>query len=234
MIGDDNRRLDVREAARILYKTPDPTPQQVDAVRRELARGSLAGNRDGLWTTNQAVADYLAGRTHERRAMGGGRGDPTGGFVPVPSRPAAGAGRTGGIRSNDTLVTLYQDLLRDYFLAVLRRQKQQRRSKFFERAVVAGQVACLLMLLGVFVFGLKVAQSMRQPPEQVAVERWIAENSGDYHVIRWYPTEPARDGGGAIVRVEYQYYSPSRKGITTDRSFEVRGDQVTVAHDSEP
>jgi hypothetical protein len=234
MIGDDERRLDVRGAARILFKTAEPTPQQVDAVRRELARGSLAGSRDGRWTTAQAVADFLAARTYERRDPGRGRSADSPGFAPVAAGPAAGATRPRVVRSNDRLVSLYQDLLRDYVLAVCRRQQRHRRSKFFERAVVAGQVACLLLILGGFAIGLHVSRTLRQPPEQEAVERWIAENSGDYHVIRWYPTEPARDGGGALVRVEYQYFSPSRKGIITDRVFEVRGDQVTMADDSEP
>jgi hypothetical protein len=232
MSGEDGRRLDVRDAARIIYKTANPTPRQMDAIHQELARGNLAGNLDGRWTTAQAVADYLEGRTIERRDSGRGRVATPAGFVPVGR--GTDARTRHGIRSNDTLVTLYQELLRDYVLAVLRRQKQHHRSRLFERAVVAGQVACLLVLLGVFAFGLRVAQTLRQPPEQVAVERWIAENSGDYHVIRWHPTEPTRDGGGAIVRVEYQYYSPSRKGIITDRLFEVRGDQVTMADDSEP
>jgi hypothetical protein len=234
MNGNDKRRLDLREAARIIYRTADPTPQQEDALRRELARGHLQGSRDGRWTTPQAVAEYLAGRTYERHAPQRGRTAVPTGFVPVRRVTDAGAKHPGGVRSNDTLVTLYHDLLRDYFLAVLRRRKQHRRSKLFERAVVAGQVACLLLLLGMFAFGLRVAQSLRQPQEQAAVERWIAKTTSDFDVIRWQPTEPTRDGSGVIVRVQYQYYSPSRKRIVTDRAFEVQGDRVTELHDSEP
>lgn len=234
MIGDDKRRLDVRQAARIIFKTAEPTPQQVETVRRELVRGSLKGSRDGHWTTPQAVATYLAGRTYDRRDLGGGRAAASSGFVTVGKAADAGAKRPDGVRSNDTLVTLYQELLRDYFLAVLRRRKQHHRSQFFARAVVVGQIACLLVLLGLFLFSLRVAQTLRQPPEQAAVERWIAEHSQDYQVLRWYPTELTPDGSGALVRVEYQYYAPSRKRIVTNRAFEVQGDQVIEMAEPEP
>jgi hypothetical protein len=232
MSGDDRRRLDVREAARIIYKTANPTPRQVDSIHQELARGNLAGNLDGCWTTSQAVAAYLAVRTAERRAPGRGLVAAPAGFIAVGRGTDAKARR--GVRSNDSLVSLYQELLQDYVRAILRRQQQHHRSKLFERAVVAGQVACLLVLLGVFVFGLRVAQSLRQPPEQAAVERWIASNHGDFQVLRWDPTGPAEGGRGAIVRVEYQYYSPSRKRIVTNRVFEVQADRVTEVGDSEP
>jgi hypothetical protein len=234
MIGDDKRRLDVRGAARIIYQASDPTPQQVDSVRRELARGNLQGSRDGRWTTFQAVAAYLAGRSYDRHDPGRGRATGSTGFIPVERMPDARANRPGAVRSNDTLVTLYQELLRDYVLAVLRRQEQHHHSRLFERAVVAGQVSCLLVLLGLFVFGLRTVQSLRQPPEQAAVERWIAANNGDFQVLRWESTEPAEEGRGDIVRVEYQYFSPSRKRIVTSRVFEVQGDRVTEVGDSDP
>jgi hypothetical protein len=165
---------------------------------------------------------------------GRGRAAGSTGFLPVGRVPDAPANRPGGVRSNDTLVTLYQELMRDYVLAVLRRRKQQHRSKLFDRAVVAGQVACLLMLLGVFVLGLRTARSLRQPPEQAAVERWIAAHNGDFQVLRWDPAEPAEGGRGVIVRVAYQYYSPSRKRIVTSRVFEVQGDRVWEVGETEP
>jgi hypothetical protein len=234
MIGDDKRRLDVRGAARIIHQTSDPTPQQVDSVRQELARGNLQGSRDGRWTTFQAVAAYLAGRASDRHDPLRGRATGSPLFLPVEWVPDARAKRPGVVRSNDTLVTLYQELLRDYVQAVLRRQKQHHRSKLFERAVVAGQFACLLVLLGIFVFGFHAVQSIRQPPEQVAVERWIAANNGDFQVLRWDTTESAEPGRGVIVRVEYQYYSPSRKRIVTSRAFEVQNDRVTEVGESDP
>ncbi|HEX8199495.1 MAG TPA: hypothetical protein VF590_03345, partial [Isosphaeraceae bacterium] len=83
MIGDETRRLDPRAAARLIYKTADPTPQQVESIRRELARGRLRGDRAGLWTSPRAVADYLAGRTDSPHGAGRGRAEAPVGFLPV-------------------------------------------------------------------------------------------------------------------------------------------------------
>ena len=228
MSGDSKRRLELREAARIIYRTVDPTPQQVEAVRRELARGHLHGDRDGRWTTAAAVAAYLADRSYGHHDTGRGRAAAASGFVTVGRVVSdAGARRPGVVRSNDTLVTLYREFLQDYFLAVLRRRKQHDRSKLFARAVVAGQVICLLVLLGVFVLGVHGIQALRKPPEHAAIEHWIADTTGDFAVLRWDPTGLSEEGDGVLVRVEYQYYSPSRKRIVTQRTFEVRGDEVT-------
>src|SRR5688572_24131338 len=66
MTRSQDRRIDVEEAARIIFGTSEPNARQVGSVRAIIMRGMIAGSKDGKWTTTSAVAEYLASATLRR------------------------------------------------------------------------------------------------------------------------------------------------------------------------
>jgi len=189
----EDRELTVEEAARIIYSTPTPTEQQKGKVRDKLRRGTLRRSPRSPWsTTAWAVAEYLAARTS-----------------PQHRRPGAPKDLQG----------LYGGLLRDYFLALVLRRRAAGRSRLFQRTVVAGQVVVLAASLWLIAtIALKTRSAMA--PERAAVQEWLEANiRGRYRIVEWFPPRPSDEG--VTLRLRYQYFTPGRKGIVTDREFEV-------------
>jgi hypothetical protein len=220
-----DRELSVREAAEIIYRTEQPTPQQIVQVSRRLACGALKGRKSssGQWTSTAAcVAQYMAGQTYLRLLGEAGR--------PAAVRPPA-AGRTPVARAHHkqygAVRAVYEEVLRDYFLALIFRRRQGR-SRTFYGAVVAGQAGMLLVILLLLAVAMRaMGRSLLDtlPAEQATVHRWLAEHERDFRVGRWHP--PAPDpAGGSRVRVEYSYTAPNGKTIQTDRIFVVKDDRV--------
>ena len=120
----------------------------------------------------------------------------------------------------------YRELMRDYFLALIRRRTVAAgRSGMFGRSVLAGQLLVLLLMAGGIALGFKLTLG-KAPPEHAAVERWLSENVGRYAIVEWLPVDEHDLGAGTAVRLKYTYYTPNRKSILTDRVFLVEGDQV--------
>jgi hypothetical protein len=218
MSSDEKRplRISVEEAARIVYGAQQPDWRQVGQVRALILRGTIRGSEDGRWTTAEAVAEYLATANLRRRSAERDRRAAGGEGLPSHRSPLQRKYRSD-----------YRDVLKEYFLAVIRRRDRRGYSRPFQRAVLAGQIVLLAgiaALLTVFFFSLRPAP---EPPELAVVRAWLDENTDRYRIIQWYPPESAADGQGSTIRVIYDYAETSPKTIQTDRVFVIHGSRVT-------
>lgn len=126
----------------------------------------------------------------------------------------------------------YRSLLKQYLQAVCLRHSMIDVSERFERAVLAGQVACLLVAVLALTAALWPAFSPL-PAEHVVIERWIEEHHpGRIEIRKWNAARPNPNGEGVVVLVRYRYKAPGRKRIETHQWFAVAKDQV-VRVDSE-
>jgi hypothetical protein len=220
--------LTAREAAEIIYKTRQPTPAQVHHVREHFARSgspSKSPTRGRQTTTANDVAEYIAGQTYLRQLHDGGK--------PQAKHSRAGEGRQSlplpARKDYAPLRAVYQDILKDYFLALILRRRRRDVTKTFRRAVVAGQVGVVLTtiaLLAVSLQSLSGSLPWNRPLEQAAVEQWLAENETEFSVTRWYPAVQSAGEEGASVRVEYSYTTAQGKTVATDRIFVIRDGRV--------
>jgi hypothetical protein len=226
MLKATDKELSLVEAARVIYRTAAPSDEQIQRVYRRMKSGALAvrdfGRNPLEWTTTEgALADYLAARMVKVRE------NPT----PASSRnktaraPIAPRLSNRRAREASRLRSMYYGMWREYFLAVLLRRRMAHRSAAFRRAVLAGQIGLLVCLAALLVAAVRLT---REPiaPERAAIERWIGQQSDRHQVVRWYPTQPAPDGNGLLVEVEYKYAKDSPRTVTTRRVFRVAGDEV--------
>jgi hypothetical protein len=210
-------RIGVEEAARIIYGTPEPDALQVGQVRALIVRGVIQGSEDGRWTTAGAVAEYLAAAAlRQRSAQRDERRAAAAEEDPPPQRPAWERKYRGA----------YRELLKDYFLALIYRRDRSRYSRKFQRAVIAGQVGLLALIIAVIVSIVVGVRGQPEPPELAAVRAWIEKDAKEYKIIRWYPPQPDAQGKGTSIRVIYEYSDAGRKKIHTDRVFIVAGGRV--------
>lgn len=216
MATEEDSILDLRNAARILFDVQAPTPEQLNHVRVLLMRGRLPRGPQGGWTTTMtAVTNLLA-----KRALRG--------RLPADAPPSVVASRaldSMTFAHRQELPPLYRDLLRQYFGAVLLQRQAARGTQFFERAVTAGQVLLVVVILSLVVFAVSPAFAPR-PREQVLVEQFIAGENDRYEVLKWIPLEGSADT--QRLRVLFRYYSPSGKPIETDRIYAVSGEHVAL------
>lgn len=230
MTTSSDRVLSIVDAARVIYRTRSPSDKQVHRVYEQMKIGTLKvrdyGGPPLKWTTTEeALAEFLAANQVERAKAQQAIQD-------AIRRSREGADEKPIARTTDDanemekLRDVYRHIWRDYFLAVMLRRRVQHRSKTFHRAVVGGQMLLLVVLVGTFIGGVRLT-FRPTPPEHKAVERWLADNTDEYKVTRWHPIEPAVNGEGAVVRVEYRYFKDSRRAIYTDRIFRVIADDVT-------
>lgn len=207
----DNRKLTVEQAAKMIYQVDQPSPKQVGAVAELIARGALEGTRKGHWaTTTDAVARYMAAATLSKKSGAHQQRQP-------------GQSSRSDMESR-ALRPVYRDLLKDYFLAVMRQRDARRRSKAFQHAVLVGQIAVVVLILTTMVLLWRSAGGVMAPPELAAVERWLEENTKRYKIQEWFP--PERSGNGATIRVKYEYISEASRRVQTDRQFVVRDGSV--------
>jgi hypothetical protein len=219
---DSGRTLSIAEAAQTIYKVDAPSEQQIGRVYAHMKSGALRVNhRDRpskQWTTSEdAVADFLAGSAMKQyRAQ----------RLSTANAPAASAAkRHSRDGSGQTIVAVYRDIWRDYFLAVMLRRRREHHSARFRRAVIAGQVVVLIVMLGAIAIGIRVVYTP-VAPERVAVERWIDERTDRHSITCWHPTRPSKDGAGVIVEVEYRYAKDSPRVVSTRRVFVYDGTSV--------
>jgi hypothetical protein len=206
MTDDKHRVITAREAASIIYNTPNPTSEQVGRVGLRIVRGVLRGSGKGDGTTTRAaVAEYLAAQATPRGAK---------------------------TDEDRQLSSAYRGVLKDYFLAVVARRKMTHRSKGFAEAVLIGQIFLLLAAAAALWFGSRlVVEGIA--PEHAAVHRWLDENVPSYHKVeQWGPVHPDEERGGNSLRVRYAYReSDGGKIITTERLFNIRDGVATMHHD---
>ena len=211
MAQDAQRRISHRRAAELLYRTAKPTPGQIERVCEYIAMGELVGDTRG--TTADAVADFVS-RTALHKQDAAERD-------PRRQRPQ---------RNSEEAREVYQETLKQYFLAVFLRRKMHNVSKVFRRAVLVGQVVVLCLIAIVFVTTVRIAFPPMSP-ERVATLDWLEANTAKFRVIEFHPTTFDEDGS-AQLWVEYHYTTPQGRGIDTRRMFTVAGGQV-ISVDSE-
>jgi hypothetical protein len=226
MTDGSDKPVSLVEATRLIYGTAAPSERQIRRVYERMKSGALkvsAYGREPLeWTTSEhSLAEYLAAGMLNRRKTSSAANDPS--RPPGTPRFARATSRTRGARK---MRVLYNDILRDYVLAVMLRRRMAQRSATFRRAVLFGQITLLLSLVAVFGSVLRFT-SEPYLAERVAVERWIDENTQRHQITRWHPTQPAADGNGLIVEVEYRYVADSPRMIHTRRTFRVTGEALS-------
>ncbi|HUG92054.1 MAG TPA: hypothetical protein VML55_14540 [Planctomycetaceae bacterium] len=227
MTDSGSRRLSIEEAARLIYQTDEPTAPQLSKLRYTVARGVLKGSTAENWVATDSVAAYLAARivksTADRAAVRSG-----------PARQDSGADAAARPRRHGAtgdLPHVYRGLLRDYLSAVLRHKDVPQASATFRVAVLIGQLVIVLFPIVVIVGAIR--STTGPPPERVAVERWIEQDTRKYEVLEWFPSEADRRGG-VVVRVRYRYTSSgSPKPIVTDRRFRVADGAATLLSDTD-
>ena len=219
--------LGVRDAAKIIYDTDQPTTSQMRRVEQRLERGLLKGARKGHWTTTrECVAEFMAARAYQQQLAGRGDeradDDEKATSDRLPSRP-----KRQFVRQHAPIGQLYREILKDYFLSLVFQRRRQRRSRRFKQAVIGGQLGCLLLLVAVSAESIRPFFS-RPPTEHVVIERWIERHAQKFTLTKWYASEPNPRGGGVSVRVQYRYQTPNGKTIHTDRRFVVEGDRIVT------
>jgi hypothetical protein len=225
-----DRTVTIVDAARLIFRTSAPDDRQVHRVYELMKVGAIrvrdCGGSPLRWTTTEgALADFLTSQREARmkvqrssqrlRKPNAGLGD---------EHPLAALHEDD--EESDKLRGVYRNIWRDYFLAVMLRRRVGHRTHLFARWVVVGQVVVLLTLIGTFAGVVRLTWNPK-PAEHAAIECWIAENTDDFGVTRWFPFEEVADVAGTVVRVQYRYQKESRRWIHTDRRFQVLGDTVT-------
>ncbi len=207
----DKRRLSLDQAAEIIFHTSEPTPKQVAKVRLLIERGILAGNLEGRGSTSaESVANYLAKASLYK------------GIAATPSEKRQD--RTRQQREADAdMRPIYSDLMKDYFLTVLRRRDAKRKSKAFRTAVLLGQLTALAIIL---MFCVMLATSgIGAPGELAVVEEYLKNKSNTVEIDEWFPPTIA-DGGGNMIRVKYRIRGADGQLKPHDSVFTVKGDEV--------
>jgi hypothetical protein len=235
MSSSHDRSISIVEAARFIFRTRAPTEKQLRRVYEQMKAGALRvlDNRGPplRWTTTEsALADYLAGRQLDRARSG---------LSPSPKcvsdeaidEPVTAALPDHLQQDAERLRALYQGVWRDFFLAIMLRRRMAHRSKSFHRSVFAAQVAMLVAMVGI-IFGTIRFAWTPVVAERVAIENYLAEQTDRYMIERWFPTTLATDGAAQTVRVQYGYAKDSSRVIHTDRTFQVRGTEVTEVNES--
>lgn len=211
----DKRRLSLEEAAELIFSTSSPTPEQVVRVRNLIVKGVLVGNTTGRGTTSaEAVAQYLAAASlNKPKAQR--KGDKASSADDDAARRARAGERD--------LRPVYSDLMKDYFLAVVRKKDARRRSAGFQRAVLLGQVLAVGLVF-VLIVGL-VTGGMGGPSEIKAVESYLAANHQEAKIESWSPPKPAAPGV-TLIHVKYSYLNQSGEREVAESVFSVQNDEV--------
>lgn len=198
MPAEKDKRLNLREAAQVIYGVKQSTPEQIERVRALIATGELVGDSRG--TTTQHVAAYLARIALLRQRE---------------ARADAPKGELEGV---------YQETLKNFFLAVVFQRRLKGTSRTFQRAVLIGQIVSLCLIAALVFFSARTAFPPLSP-ERAAVHEWLEANARKPRINRWHPPQIG-DDGQTRMRVEYHYVAESGKGIDTDRVFIIADGQV--------
>jgi hypothetical protein len=205
--------LNPREAARRVFRVEQPTDQQVSAIISLLKLGAIKRHSTTTWnTTMSALAEYMAREEAARLD---------------PQRRAASHGGA-VVVGDESMSSYYRSLIRDYFLAVLLKQKVDSRSRLFSQIVVASQ-ACLLVA-GMIIIGLATMQLLKKPwvsPEQKMVQAWLEEHYRHAKLVdvKPHPTQP----DALLARFTYQ----EGKLIHSQLKFTLLGGRISSVDSSD-
>lgn len=220
----DKRRMSLEEAAQLIFQTDEPSPQHILKVRDLIARRVLDGSCEGRGSTNPtAVARYLAAVSiHQRAAK-------TRGASPQEAAEdaQAEARQRRRVVGGNTLRPLYSEMMTDYFMAVVRRRDTRRYSSGFRRAVLAGQLVCIGLLLA---FCLKLGMGgISSPPEVQAVEKYLAKKTPGAQIESWGTPQSAGKSGISLIRVKYSFEGKEGKREQAEYVYSVQGQSVISA-----
>jgi hypothetical protein len=119
-------------------------------------------------------------------------------------------------------------VVKDFFQAlVFRRCATPCTSASFDRAVLAGQIAAVLLVL---VALMPIIQPMvtPAPPEIAVIEAWMAgQYSGPVKIQDYGTPRPNPNGPGVALRVSYRYQTQSQESINTKQWFLIENNQIT-------
>ncbi|MGE0608549.1 MAG: hypothetical protein AB7O62_15745 [Pirellulales bacterium] len=210
--------ITVEQAARLIYRTNQPTSLQVGEVASLLKAGVLRqSERQNFTTTRTAVAEYLAAQ--ELRRQEARRSVPSNGQA---SRRKAREGQPEAALHRVTMRELgdrklrrvYRELLSDHFLSIIVGGRARSYSAEFQSAVFALRCILLAMLLGV---GVWLVGHVRFTTQEDVVRDWLRDNATSAEVLECLPAH-FRPGGKAI-RVRYRHVTKDQQTQDADRVF---------------
>lgn len=209
--------LSAEEAAARIFGTTNPTVEQIRSVQGWIQAGVLEAGAKENSTTSESVALFMA-RQEMHRATQRHKQD---------SRRGATGSFAG---SRDPHVSrLYENMWREYFLAVLLQRSSKDRSRWFATAVIATQV--LILLIGLGIIGVSVATVWKVPlksSEQRAAEAWLQQKFRN-PVVQQFQSKS--DAPGRYV-VHFGYEDNGRQ-IQSRLILTMQGGSVTSADSSE-
>ena len=232
---NDTEPLTPTQVAAIIFRKPRPSLQEVAYVRQRFESGEIPTIDPEVATDRRLTTiGYLAGYLADR-ALRKDHGGPTKVTPPLLRRgewshldercgpPYDDTLPSSRYRGEAQLRTVYTEVLRDYFSAIVFRRNAQRAGKMFRRSVVVGQAFLLICIA--FVATSTIRHFWAGPtPEQAAIQAWIERDAGKHSILRWHG--PLRHEEGVAMQVRYRYFSSGRKGIETERQFILSGGQV--------
>ena len=222
------QRISVDQAAQILYRTKRPTDAQVQQIIKMLVYGVLAGEKVGhvkqSWqTTTGAVADLMARQAVKKKSRVS-KARPRDAASSAQAAISSAAARPSQ-KADKELRGAYSDAMRDYFLAVMLRRKIAGRGAAFQRSVLFGQLAMVVLVFSVTTFAIWGAFKP-EPPHHVAVRNWIEQKHEKYTVLQWEPLRPSPSGDGQLLGVKFRYFGRRNRPIDTHRIFLLSGNRV--------
>jgi len=260
MSGVGQKPLSLVEVARLLFRTPHPSDQQIGRVFERMKAGALRVHQRGAtprdWTTTEeSLAEFMANEMLKRQnaaprpvavarsaasARTGATGTVARGTASAATpqskarpaahgRPAKRSDKQQRASAAADMRGVYHGIWRDYFLAVMLRNRTAHRSVNFHRAVLAGQFGVLLTIVGLV---LGMSRSFEgTPPERIAIKHFLVSQTDTFQVERWHPSRATESGEGLLVEVEYRYTKECTRAIHTRRTFRVVGDDVSEVAD---
>lgn len=206
------QRLTIVEATRLIFRGRASESEHVRHVEKWLEQGVLDGQRVGSkwYTSRDAIARFLARRTLDE--FHDEDGD--------EQRHAALRYSAKG-----ELITVYRQVLKDYFLAVLMRRRVSRIGRYWRQAVLVGQAA-LVVSVGGGVLCVSLLLMRPAPIEHRAIDQWLAETYQDDFNVEQISAPMENDDVGKVFLVKYRYSSKHRGQIHTEQYFVVRDGKV--------
>lgn len=223
-----SKRLDSLDAAHAIYNRNAIEGEDILQVEKWLQRGVLRGEkRGGDWfTTEEDVADFMARRAAairrkkwEKRRKNGPQ------HLPAATFACLQANFDDIDRKKDDLADSYRSVLKDYFLAVIRRRNLRHASRSWKYSVLLGQAAFIAaaVLLLFWSFGFNQQDS----PEHRAIRSWVAAKHPEDHGVRDIEplAEQSRDDE-TVFSVKYYYRSKNRGRVHTEQYFVYKNHQI--------
>lgn len=191
-----DRELTAHDAAATLFGVEQVTERQLNQVRLMIAKRILKPFRNGTLTTSASeVARYLARQDLDLAAIRATDRD----------------------EDHRSVAKTYQQFAMDYFLAVTLRKRRSSNHRFFDRAVVTGQI---VLLIGIALAFLQLAIGFKTKlgGDHAAIRQYLSTKHTNFEVTNITKTlANSSSNSPAMVRVRYRYFTPKGKSIESER-----------------